>query len=83
MPAKVDVATAGRTALAALTAPEGGKSIVAARLVLEGGRPAWEVRITVVSWQCVTAVLVDAESGELLSSGPELEHGKYSDVVRR
>jgi hypothetical protein len=76
VPTKVDIATAGRTALAALKAPEGDKSIVGARLVLENGRPAWEVRIAIHSQQCVTPVLVDAESGELLSPGPGLKAKK-------
>jgi hypothetical protein len=36
----------------------------------ENGRPAWEIRIAVDTQPCVTGVLVDAESGELLSPGP-------------
>ena len=70
VPAKVDIATAGRTALVALRTAEGDKSVVGARLVLENGRPAWEIRITVHAQQCVTAVMVDAESGDVLSPVP-------------
>lgn len=63
-------------ALAAAGTPEGDRSVVGARRVLAGVRPAWEVSIAHPSRPCVAVVLVDAESGELLFVPPELEPGR-------